>query len=34
LILPLDRNVWPRNTETLEILVQESGLRLLTAQRQ
>lgn len=33
LILPLDRNLWPRNTETIEVLVQESGLRLLTAQR-
>lgn len=31
LILPLDKNAWPGKTQALEVLVQESGLRLLTA---
>lgn len=33
LILPLDRAAWGRKTGTLEVLVQESGLRLLTPRR-
>jgi hypothetical protein len=33
LILPLDRAVWGRNVDTIEILIQESGLRLLTPRK-
>ncbi len=30
LIIPLDKAAWARDVETIEILVQESGLRLMT----
>jgi hypothetical protein len=33
LILPLDRAAWGRGVETIEILVQESGLRLMTPRK-
>jgi len=33
LILPLDRGAWGRGVETIEILVQESGLRLMTPRK-
>ncbi len=33
LILPLDRAAWGRKVETIEILVQESGLRLMTPRK-
>jgi len=33
LILPLDKAAWGRSTETIEILVQESGLRLMTPRK-
>lgn len=33
LILPLDRGAWGGKVDTLEILVQESGLRLLTPRK-
>lgn len=33
LILPLDRAAWGHKVETIEILVQESGLRLMTPRK-
>lgn len=33
LILPLDKAAWGGNTENLEVLVQESGLRLMTPRK-
>jgi hypothetical protein len=33
LILPLDRAAWDAKTDTLEILVQESGLKLMTPRK-
>ncbi|HWA24650.1 MAG TPA: hypothetical protein VG734_03170 [Lacunisphaera sp.] len=33
LILPLDKSVWPPKTTTIQVLVQESGLRLLTPRK-
>lgn len=33
LILPLDKAIWPKGTTTLQVLVQESGLRLLTPRK-
>lgn len=33
LILPLDRAAWPKNVNTIDILVQESGLRLMTPRK-
>ena len=33
IILPLDQNAWPRKTEKIQLLVQESGLRLVTPRR-
>ncbi len=33
LILPLDQREWPRDTTTIELRVQESGIRLLTPKK-
>ena len=33
LILPLDRAAWDRKLQKLQIVVQESGLRLMTPRR-
>jgi hypothetical protein len=33
LILPLDRNQWRAGTNVIEVLIQESGVRLLTAKK-
>jgi hypothetical protein len=33
LILPLDTKKWPKDVATIELLVQESGVRLLTAMK-
>ena len=33
LILPLDRAAWGRKVDTIEILIQESGLRLMTPRK-
>jgi len=34
LILPLDSREWPGNVETIELRVQEAGIRLLTPKRE
>lgn len=33
LILPLDAREWPRGVQTIELRVQETGIRLLTARK-
>lgn len=33
LILPLDKNAWDSKTQTIEVLVQESGLKLMTPRK-
>jgi hypothetical protein len=33
LILPLDKSAWDPKTDTIDILVQESGLKLMTARK-